>query len=95
MLKPAPAAPAATLVVNRRQVPARSPTPPARIIKSTYGGNLFTAEDVLYLKHYIDYCQEQGLVLRYVLFSEWVVDTKSAGIVCVKFARELRSRYHL
>ncbi|OBZ68100.1 hypothetical protein A0H81_11932 [Grifola frondosa] len=29
----------------------------------TYGGNLFTSDDVLYLKRYIDYCQEQGLVL--------------------------------
>ena len=36
------------------------------MIKSTYGGNLFTADDVLYLKKYIDYCQEQGLVLRFV-----------------------------
>ncbi|KAF7976074.1 hypothetical protein HWV62_7630 [Athelia sp. TMB] len=61
--QPTPAAPASTLVANRRQGPARSPTPPSRIIKSTYGGNLFTAEDVLYLKQYIDYCQEQGLVL--------------------------------
>jgi hypothetical protein len=49
--------------MSRRHPPARSPTPPSRVIKSTYGGNLFTAEDVLYLKKYIDYCQEQGLVL--------------------------------
>lgn len=35
-------------------------------MKSTYGGNLFTADDVLYLKKYIDYCQDQGLVLRLV-----------------------------
>ncbi|KIM45447.1 hypothetical protein M413DRAFT_66281 [Hebeloma cylindrosporum] len=60
--QPPPAAPAASLVVNRNP-PARSPTPPTRIIKSTYGGNLFTAEDVLYLKRYIDYCQDQCLVL--------------------------------
>ncbi|PCH43721.1 hypothetical protein WOLCODRAFT_138547 [Wolfiporia cocos MD-104 SS10] len=58
-----PAPPASTLVVNRRNPPARSPTPPTRVIKSTYGGNLFTSDDVLYLKRYIDYCQEQGLVL--------------------------------
>ncbi|KAH9949642.1 hypothetical protein B0H21DRAFT_804204 [Amylocystis lapponica] len=58
-----PAPPASTLVLNRRNPPARSPTPPSRVIKSTYGGNLFTSDDVLYLKKYIDYCQEQGLVL--------------------------------
>ncbi|KAF8639576.1 hypothetical protein AX17_001478 [Amanita inopinata Kibby_2008] len=57
-----PAMPASALVINRNP-PARSPTPPTRVIKSTYGGNLFTAEDVMYLKKYIDYCQEQGLVL--------------------------------
>ncbi|KAF9479061.1 hypothetical protein BDN70DRAFT_913361 [Pholiota conissans] len=61
-VQPAPAAPAASLVVNRNP-PARSPTPPTRVIKSTYGGNLFTADDVLYLKKYIDYCQDQCLVL--------------------------------
>ncbi|KAI0371156.1 hypothetical protein BV20DRAFT_994012 [Pilatotrama ljubarskyi] len=61
--QPQPAPPATTLVANRRNPPARSPTPPTRVIKSTYGGNLFTADDVLYLKRYIDYCQEQGLVL--------------------------------
>jgi len=43
--------------------PARSPTPPTRVLKSTYGGNLYTADDVEYLKKYIDYCQDQGLVL--------------------------------
>ncbi|KAF8415960.1 hypothetical protein L210DRAFT_965505 [Boletus edulis BED1] len=58
-----PAAPPSTLVLNRRNPPTRSPTPPSRVIKSTYGGNLFTSDDVLYLKRYIDYCQEQGLVL--------------------------------
>ncbi|EGO25802.1 hypothetical protein SERLADRAFT_466451 [Serpula lacrymans var. lacrymans S7.9] len=58
-----PAAAPSTLVLNRRNPPARSPTPPTRVIKSTYGGNLFTSDDVLYLKKYIDYCQEQGLVL--------------------------------
>jgi hypothetical protein len=63
VFQPPPAAPAATLVLNRNP-PARSPTPPTRVIKSTYGGNLFTSDDVLYLKKYIDYCQEQGLVLR-------------------------------
>ena len=46
--------------------PARSPTPPTRVLKSTYGGNLYTADDVEYLKKYIDYCQDQGLVLRCV-----------------------------
>ncbi|KAI0674975.1 hypothetical protein C8Q78DRAFT_1009868 [Trametes maxima] len=61
--QPQPAPPAVTLVANRRNPPARSPTPPSRVVKSTYGGNLFTADDVLYLKRYIDYCQEQGLVL--------------------------------
>ncbi|KAH7888811.1 hypothetical protein F5I97DRAFT_1855699 [Phlebopus sp. FC_14] len=58
-----PAAPPSTLVLNRKNPLARSPTPPTRVIKSTYGGNLFTSDDVLYLKRYIDYCQEQGLVL--------------------------------
>lgn len=58
-----PAAPPSALVLNRRNPPAHSPTPPTRVIKSTYGGNLFTSDDVLYLKRYIDYCQEQGLVL--------------------------------
>ncbi|KAI0949447.1 hypothetical protein AcW1_009058 [Taiwanofungus camphoratus] len=61
--QPQPAPPASALVFNRRNPPARSPTPPTRVIKSTYGGNLFTSDDVLYLKKYIDYCQEQGLVL--------------------------------
>ncbi|KAI0041007.1 hypothetical protein FA95DRAFT_1502009 [Auriscalpium vulgare] len=61
--QPPPAPPAGTLVVNRRNPEARSPTPPSRVIKSTYGGNLFTADDVMYLKKYIDFCQEQGLVL--------------------------------
>ncbi|KAF9448200.1 hypothetical protein P691DRAFT_801085 [Macrolepiota fuliginosa MF-IS2] len=60
--QPPPAAPASSLVVNRNGA-ARSPTPPSRIIKSTYGGNLFTADDVLYLRKYIDYCRDQGLVL--------------------------------
>ncbi|PPQ90542.1 hypothetical protein CVT25_015856 [Psilocybe cyanescens] len=59
-----PAASAASLVVNRNP-PARSPTPPTRVIKSTYGGNLFTADDVIYLKKYIDYCQDQCLVLSF------------------------------
>jgi len=62
-----PAVPPSTLVLNRKNPPARSPTPPTRVIKSTYGGNLFTSDDVLYLKKYIDYCQEQGLVLRFAL----------------------------
>ncbi|TCD60126.1 hypothetical protein EIP91_010688 [Steccherinum ochraceum] len=62
-MHPQPAAPAVSLVSNRKNPPARSPTPPTRVIKSTYGGNLFTSDDVLYLKKYIDYCQEQGLVL--------------------------------
>ncbi|KAJ7497263.1 hypothetical protein FB451DRAFT_1210674 [Mycena latifolia] len=57
-----PAPPTASLVSNRNP-PARSPTPPTRVVKSTYGGNLFTADDVIYLKKYIDYCHEQGLVL--------------------------------
>ncbi|KAI0081891.1 hypothetical protein K474DRAFT_1681646 [Panus rudis PR-1116 ss-1] len=60
---PQPAPPASSLVVNRRNPAARSPTPPSRVVKSTYGGNLFTSDDVMYLKKYIDYCQEQGLVL--------------------------------
>ncbi|KAI0087957.1 hypothetical protein BDY19DRAFT_994383 [Irpex rosettiformis] len=57
------APPATTLVANRKNPVTRSPTPPTRVIKSTYGGNLFTVDDVMYLKKYIDYCQEQGLVL--------------------------------
>ncbi|KAK0455445.1 uncharacterized protein EV420DRAFT_1553680 [Desarmillaria tabescens] len=57
-----PGQPTSALVPNRNP-PARSPSPPSRVIKSTYGGNLFTAEDVQYLKKYIDYCQEEGLVL--------------------------------
>ncbi|KAG8907436.1 hypothetical protein FRB99_004231 [Tulasnella sp. 403] len=43
--------------------PRRSPTPPSRIVKSTYGGNLFTTEDIEYLKKYIDWCVDMGLVL--------------------------------
>ncbi|TFK54355.1 hypothetical protein OE88DRAFT_1733019 [Heliocybe sulcata] len=58
-----PAPPASSLVVKPRNPAPRSPTPPTRVIKSTYGGNLFTADDIDYLKKYIDYCQEQGLVL--------------------------------
>ncbi|KLO18347.1 hypothetical protein SCHPADRAFT_925157 [Schizopora paradoxa] len=58
-----PAPPVETLVANKKRPPARSPTPPARVIKSTYGGNLFTVDDIMYLKKYIDYCQDQGLVL--------------------------------
>ncbi|KAF5393195.1 hypothetical protein D9757_000539 [Collybiopsis confluens] len=57
-----PAKPASELVANRKPL-ARSPTPPNRTVKSTYGGNLFTSDDVLYLKRYIDYCQDQGMVL--------------------------------
>ena len=49
--------------MNRRNPPARSPTPPTRVLKSTYGGNLFTADDILYLKKYIDWCVDMGLVL--------------------------------
>ncbi|KAL0956699.1 hypothetical protein HGRIS_002822 [Hohenbuehelia grisea] len=60
--QPTPAAPASALVLQR-DGPARSPTPPSRVIKSTYGGNLFTSDDVDYLKKYIDFCQVQGLVL--------------------------------
>lgn len=56
------------LLVQTNQIPkdpeARSPTPPSRVVKSTYGGNLFTADDVDYLKRYIDYCQQQDLVYR-------------------------------
>ncbi|KAI0311690.1 hypothetical protein OF83DRAFT_1177323 [Amylostereum chailletii] len=58
-----PAPPPSTLVANRSNAQKRSPTPPTRVVKSTYGGNLFTADDVLYLKKYIEFCQEQGLVL--------------------------------
>ncbi|KAH8978166.1 hypothetical protein EDB86DRAFT_3090974 [Lactarius hatsudake] len=60
--QPTPAPPA-TALVNRRNPDARSPTPPSRVVKSTYGGNLFTHEDIEYLKKYIDYCVAQGLVL--------------------------------
>lgn len=60
---PQPAPPAATLVVTKRNPNARSPTPPSRVVKSTYGGNLFTPEDIEYLRKYIQYCQDQGLVL--------------------------------
>ncbi|KAJ7287567.1 hypothetical protein C8J57DRAFT_1284301 [Mycena rebaudengoi] len=56
-------APSASSLVANRYPPARSPTPPTRVVRSTYGGNLFTADDVEYLKKYIDYCHEQGLVL--------------------------------
>src|ERR1700761_3964038 len=58
-------APASSTLVPTRRPPARSPTPPTRVVKSTYGGNLFTADDVIYLKKYIDYCHDQGLVLRF------------------------------
>ncbi|KAF7315407.1 Phytanoyl-CoA dioxygenase [Mycena indigotica] len=57
-----PAPPASSLVANSR-LPARSPSPPTRVVKSTYGGNLFTSDDVVYLKKYIKYCHESGLVL--------------------------------
>ncbi|KAG9088093.1 hypothetical protein FRC06_002239 [Ceratobasidium sp. 370] len=50
-------------LVSARGPPTRSPDPPARVIKSTHGGNLFTSDDVEYLKAYIEYCQNQGLVL--------------------------------
>jgi hypothetical protein len=55
-----------SMLVPPKGPPARSPTPPTRVLKSTYGGNLYTADDVEYLKKYIDYCQDQGLVLRFV-----------------------------
>jgi hypothetical protein len=42
----------------------RSPTPPTRVVKSTYGGNLFTEEDVNYLMAYIQYCKDIGQMLR-------------------------------
>jgi hypothetical protein len=51
------------MVVPRRGPPERSPSPPTKVVKSTYGGNLFTPEDVVYLKKYIDYCNRQGQVL--------------------------------
>lgn len=75
-----------------RKPPARSPTPPSRVIKSTYGGNLFTAEDVLYLKKYIDYCQEQGLVLRFVPLIEFPPHTYIFLTAYEKSARGLLSR---
>ncbi|KAG8726545.1 hypothetical protein FRC12_023299, partial [Ceratobasidium sp. 428] len=50
-------------LVSARGPPTRSPDPPTRVIKSTHGGNLFTTDDVEYLKAYIEYCQNQGLVL--------------------------------
>ncbi|KAG9120573.1 hypothetical protein FRC07_003878, partial [Ceratobasidium sp. 392] len=50
-------------LVSARGPPAHSPDPPTRVIKSTHGGNLFTADDVEYLQAYIEYCQNQGLVL--------------------------------
>ena len=93
-LQPPPTVPAASLVVNRNP-PARSPTPPTRVIKSTYGGNLFTSDDVLYLKKYIDYCQDQCLVLRCV-FSHLAILAFHRTFFCVvyvKFARGLPSRY--
>ncbi|KAG6889223.1 hypothetical protein C0992_005967, partial [Termitomyces sp. T32_za158] len=61
----APATPAAALVVNKNP-PARSPTPPSRVIKSTYGGNLFTSDDVLYLKKFYSwrrYCNKHQIRL--------------------------------
>jgi hypothetical protein len=53
----------ARIAVKPMGPPARSPSPPTNVVKSTYGGNLFTDEDVQYLKRYIAYCQEQGLLL--------------------------------
>lgn len=82
--------------MSRRHPPARSPTPPSRVIKSTYGGNLFTAEDVLYLKKYIDYCQEQGLVLRFVLYYVYFRDIDppiySLREICERIAVKVSSR---
>lgn len=88
--QPQPAPAASTLVVNRRNPPARSPTPPSRVIKSTYGGNLFTSEDVLYLKKYIDYCQEQGLVLRSVKCHSYISTILTWTLVCVRSVNALR-----
>ena len=64
-------------------------------IKSTYGGNLFTSDDVLYLKKYIDYCQNQCLVLRCVYSCLAILVSRRyfLYIVYVKFARGLQSRY--
>jgi hypothetical protein len=53
----------ANLIVHRRGPVEPSPPPPARVVECTYGGNVFTDDDVHYLKNYIDYCQRQGLVL--------------------------------
>ncbi|KAG9006017.1 hypothetical protein FRB93_009118 [Tulasnella sp. JGI-2019a] len=52
-----------TALVPALAPPRRSPTPPTRVLKSTYGGNLFTVEDVEYMKNYIDWCVDMGLVL--------------------------------
>lgn len=82
-----PATPASALVVNRNP-PARSPTPPTRTVKSTYGGNLFTADDVFYLKKYIDYCQDQGLVLRYGLHTPLCERVITPSIACAKYVKE-------
>jgi hypothetical protein len=63
ILQPPHTAPSSSLIISRKRGTVRSPTPPSRVVKSTYGGNLFTAEDVVYLRRYIEYCHDQGLVL--------------------------------
>ncbi|KAG8862489.1 hypothetical protein FRB96_001560 [Tulasnella sp. 330] len=52
-----------TTLVPALAPPRPSPQPPTRVLKSTYGGNLFTVEDVEYMKKYIDWCVDMGFVL--------------------------------
>ncbi|KAH9045110.1 hypothetical protein EDB84DRAFT_1469237 [Lactarius hengduanensis] len=62
--QPTPAPPA-TALVNRRNPDARSPTPPSRVVKSTYGGNLFTHEDIEYLKNLREICERVAVKVFY------------------------------
>ncbi len=49
----------------------------------------------MYLKKYIDYCQEQGLVLRLVIWGYIIESCINQYTACVKFANELQSRPHI
>lgn len=55
------------MLIHPLAPPRRSPTPPTRAVSSIHGGNMYTVEDVNYLKKYIDYCRDMGWMLRLAL----------------------------
>ncbi|KZV80504.1 hypothetical protein EXIGLDRAFT_742822 [Exidia glandulosa HHB12029] len=63
-----------TRLIAARAPNARSPAPPTQVLKSTYGGNIFTDADVAYLHKYIQYCQDQGMALSLREICERVSD---------------------